>query len=109
MNYESNDAASDRITLLTVLSFWPPRTWNSLFERARYQLAKLKKLSETEELMLVRTSSDLQTLRARRQGGDSVVGAIYLIEGAHPLEGELEKLDMLFDEGLRIVGLTHFF
>ena len=34
---------------------------------------------------------------------------MYLIEGGHPLEGDAENLDRLFDQGLRIVGLTHFF
>ena len=38
-----------------------------------------------------------------------MVGALYLIEGAHPLEGNIENLDHLFEQGLRVVGLTHFF
>ena len=46
---------------------------------------------------------------AAREAGDNVIAALYLIEGAHPLEGELSKLDALYDRGLRIVGLTHFF
>jgi microsomal dipeptidase-like Zn-dependent dipeptidase len=45
----------------------------------------------------------------RREAGEAIIGALYLIEGAHPLEGDLSKLDDLFDRGLRIVGLTHFF
>ncbi len=36
LNYEKNDAASDNITRLAIASFWPPRTWNSLYERAVY-------------------------------------------------------------------------
>lgn len=38
-----------------------------------------------------------------------MIAGIYLIEGAHPLEGELDNLNRLFDSGLRITGLTHFF
>ena len=34
---------------------------------------------------------------------------MYLIEGAHPLEGELDNLDRLHSKGLHFVGLTHFF
>ena len=34
---------------------------------------------------------------------------MYLIEGAHPLEGDIDKLDRLRDKGLHFVGLTHFF
>ncbi len=45
----------------------------------------------------------------QRQRGDRAIGALYLIEGAHPLEGDVANLDRLFDLGLPIVGLTHFF
>ena len=34
---------------------------------------------------------------------------MYLIEGAHPLEGDLDNLDSLQAQGLQFVGLTHFF
>jgi len=34
---------------------------------------------------------------------------MYLIEGAHPLEGQLENLDRLHSKGLHFVGITHFF
>ena len=32
-----------------------------------------------------------------------------LAEIAHPLEGDIANLDRLFEQGLRIAGLTHFF
>jgi microsomal dipeptidase-like Zn-dependent dipeptidase len=108
-NYELNEAGSDRITLLAVTSFWPVRTWSSLYERAQYQLDKLHELSGSRGLTLVTSSAGLQELVARRARGERVIGAVYLIEGAHPLEGELANLDRLFGRGLRIVGLTHFF
>ena len=108
-NYDENDADTDQITSLVVAQFWPPRTWGSLFERAVYQLEKLKALAATGELKLVTSQQEMRALvEARGQGGD-VVGAVYLIEGAHPLEGDIDNLDRLFDQGLRIVGLTHFF
>ena len=34
---------------------------------------------------------------------------MYLIEGAHPLEGDVDNLDRLQAQGLQFVGLTHFF
>ena len=108
-NYERNEAGSDNITLLAVASFWPPRTWTSLYERAAYQLDKLGTLDRDSELRLLRTQSDLLDLLAERERGEPGIGAVYLIEGAHPLEGDLANLDRLFDAGLRIVGLTHFF
>ena len=108
-NYDENNADTDQITPLVVAQFWPPRTWGSLFERAVYQLEKLKALAATGELQLITSTQEMRALvEARGQGGD-VVGAVYLIEGAHPLEGDIDNLDRLFDQGLRIVGLTHFF
>lgn len=109
LNYDRNDAESDNITLLAVASFWPPRTWNSIYERAAYQLEKLQALTEKSSLILLKTKQDMHELVALRAHGELEIGAVYLIEGAHPLEGKLENLDALFEQGLRIMGLTHFF
>lgn len=108
-NYERNAADTDRITRLAVLSFWPGRTWTSLYERARYQLEKLERLARRSDLVLITDKASLERLIERRAAGERTVGAVYLIEGAHPLEGNLDNLDRLYDQGLRIVGLTHFF
>ena len=108
-NYDENEADTDQITPLSVAQFWPPRTWNSLFERAVYQLDKLKALARSDDLALVTSRQELMALIEAREGGSDLVGGIYLIEGAHPLEGDVDNLDRLFDQGLRIVGLTHFF
>jgi microsomal dipeptidase-like Zn-dependent dipeptidase len=109
MNFEQNTADSDQVTLLAVASFWPPRTWTSLYERAAFQLEKLRDLAERDGLTVITNRDDMQDFVARRERGEPVVGGVYLIEGAHPLEGEVANLDRLFDQGLRIVGLTHFF
>jgi len=108
-NYESNEADSDNITLLAVASFWPVRTWGSIYERAVYQLQKLHKLDQQSELTVITSKQQMRSFVAGRENGDSAIAAIYLIEGAHPLEGKIENLDLLFDQGLRIMGLTHFF
>ncbi len=108
-NYEENTADSDQLTSLVIAQFWPPRTWGSIYERAVYQLEKLKALAARSELTLIESRADLEKLVAARAKGDSQVGAIYLIEGGHPLEGDVENLDRLYDQGLRVVGLTHFF
>ena len=109
-NYDENSAeASDRITLLATLSLWPVRTWNSIYERAVFQLEKLYAFAEQSDLTVIRTRAEMQDLIDRREQGEPVVGAIYLIEGAHPLEGDIAKLEALFAQGLRIAGLTHFF
>lgn len=108
-NYERNDANSDQITLLAVTSFWPPRTWRSIYQRAVYQLEKLHKLAAHSELAVITSKASMVDLINRRSSNERIIGGIYLIEGAHPLEGDIDNLDRLFDQGLRIVGLTHFF
>ncbi len=108
-NYARNDADSDNITLLAIASFWPISTWGSLYERAVFQLEKLHKLAGKSELVVVTTQRELRDSIAKRERGEPSIAGIYLIEGAHPLEGNLENLDRLFDQGLRVAGLTHFF
>lgn len=108
-NYESNTADSDTITWLAVASFWPIRTWGNVYERAAYQLEKLHSIARSGELTVIGSKQDLEAFIARRERGDKLLAGVYLIEGAHPLESELNRLDALFDQGLRIVGLTHFF
>jgi membrane dipeptidase len=110
-NYASNTGGSDNVTVLAVVQGWPLSTWNSLFARADYQLKKLHALVDQnpEEMVFVRNQEDFQDLLQRRSKDPRVVGAMYLIEGAHPLEGDLDNLDRLQEEGLHFVGLTHFF
>ena len=110
-NYESNEAGTDTITSLAIVSGWPSSTWGSLFARAQYQLDKLHDLVDANkpEVIFIRRKADLEQLLSARQSDPDVVGAMYLIEGAHPLEGDVNNLDILQAQGLQFVGLTHFF
>ncbi len=110
-NYEKNTGETDNITLLAMVQLWPVRTWSSLYERARYQLAKLHRFADGSQggLTVIRSAGDMKRFLARRAAGEKTVAGLYLIEGAHPLEGDVENLDRLFAQGLRIAGLTHFF
>ena len=110
-NYESNEAGTDTITSLAIVSGWPSSTWGSLFARAQYQLDKLHDLVDANKpkVIFIRRKADLEKLLSVRQSDPDVVGAMYLIEGAHPLEGDVNNLDILQAQGLQFVGLTHFF
>lgn len=105
-NYEENSGDSDQITLVAVLQRWPIRTWTSIYERAAYQAQRLQKLERENAgyFQFVRSADDLRAALANNR-----LAGLFLIEGAHPLEGEIANLDRLYDEGLRIVGLQHFF
>ncbi|UTW09028.1 dipeptidase [Pseudomonas benzenivorans] len=111
LNYESNGADSDNITLLAMAQRWPKATWDSLLQRALYQAGKLQQAAADSHgrLVLIRSRGDLAAfIRAWHQDPQRVA-ALLATEGLHPLEGRLENLDRLYDAGFRIAGLTHFF
>ncbi len=111
-NYEQNSAeAFDNITLLAVGQLWPPRTWQSLLQRAVYQAEKLQGFADKapDSLRIIKSRADLDAVLSDRAKGARTVGGILGIEGAHPLEGRLENLDTLEAAGYRLVGLQHFF
>jgi membrane dipeptidase len=58
---------------------------------------------EPGALRLVRTAAELDA--AQRDGA---VGALLGIEGAHALEGDLDKLEAYARRGVRYLGLLHF-
>jgi len=105
LNFGENSAdAPDDITTLAIAQLWPLRSWGSIYERAAYQAQRLQKLEaeEANDLVIVRTAADMQI-------DDGRMLTVLLTEGAHPLEGKLENIARLKDEGYRIMGLQHFF
>lgn len=111
LNYESNGADTDDITLLVMAQRWPRATWKSLLERALYQGKKLEEAAAGSQgkLTLVRSRSDFANYVAAWEKDPNRVAAILATEGLHPLEGKLENVDRMYDAGFRIMGLTHFF
>ncbi|MBD9655112.1 dipeptidase [Pseudomonas sp. PDM12] len=111
LNYESNGADSDTITLLAMAQRWPRATWNSLLQRALYQAGKLHEAAAGSEgrLIQIRTRKDLVDFLQAWNQDPRRVATLLASEGLHPLEGQLENLDRLYDAGFRMAGLTHFF
>lgn len=111
MNFDRNAADSDNITLLVMAQRWPIRTWTSLLERALYQSERLHlaAAASTGAIRIVRTRSDLAEVLKTQSSQSGRLAAVLATEGLHPLEGQLENVDRLYDAGFRITGLTHFF
>jgi len=111
LNYEENTGDSDQITGAVILQRWPIRTWGSLYERARYQAQRLDKAARRSDgaLVFLRTRSDLDAVLAARTNGTTVTGGLMATEGSHALDGALENIQNLYDEGFRMMGLHHFF
>ncbi len=111
LNYEENTGDSDRITQLAMVQRWPVKTWNSLYQRALYQASRLHR-AEAESagaLRIVRTAADFADVLTARANGEDVTAALLATEGAHPLEGDLSKVQTLYDADYRMMGLHHFF
>ena len=105
LNFDGNDAdAPDDITRLAQVQLWPLRTWGSIYERAAYQAQRLQKIEKRSKnnLVIARKKSDLNQ-------PDGTLITVLLTEGSHPLEGKLENIERLYDEGYRAMGLQHFF
>lgn len=111
-NYEENSTETlDNITLLALVEMWPPRTWNSLAERALYQVGRLARFEEKSDgrLKIIRSRADLDAVLEARARGEDVVAGIFGIEGGHALDADLANFDRLEAAGMRLVGLHHFF
>lgn len=101
-NYEANGADTDNITMLAIAQLQPPRTWDSLLQRSLWHAERMQR---AKGYRLVQTVRDLDALLADR----TATGALLSIEGLQNLEGKLGNVDVLFDAGYRMAGLTHFF
>lgn len=110
-NYDSNSADGDNITGLVIGQFQPMRTWNSLVERSLYHAEKLDRaVAESDgRLISLQRAADMDGRLSQRNAKREGVGALFSAEGLHSLEGDIANLDRLYDAGMRMAGLTHFF
>lgn len=110
-NYDRNPGDTDRITPLVIAQRWPVRTWTSLKERALYQAEKLQEAAARSNgrLVVIRTQGDLDAYASRRARDPDAVAALLAMEGLHPLEGDFANVDVFYNAGYRMLGLTHFF
>jgi membrane dipeptidase len=110
-NYDKNTGDSDRITGAAILQLWPIRTWSSLYERARYQAQRLNKSAQKSDgaLVFIKNQADIYAVLDARAKGATVTGGLMATEGSHALDGSLENIQNLYDEGFRMMGLHHFF
>lgn len=111
LNIERNDDSTDDIFLLAIAQRWPLKTWFSLKERALYQADRLSGMAFRSDgkFVLIRSKRDLRIFLERRKQEPGIVAGLLATEGAHPLEGDPDNVDQLFDAGYRMISFTHFF
>jgi microsomal dipeptidase-like Zn-dependent dipeptidase len=103
LNYDRNTGDTDNITPLVIAQRWPLKTWTSLAERALH-------IARRAEGAARRSAGSIRVARAKRDLAlDNPLTIVLATEGAHPLEGNIENLDRLYDAGYRVLGLHHFF
>tara|TARA_R110002049_G_scaffold902_1_gene6539 strand:+ start:5039 stop:6202 length:1164 start_codon:yes stop_codon:yes gene_type:complete len=111
-NFKHNSAdAFDQITMLNFVQGRFPDKWFSLYERAVYQARALQDYTKKFDgkFLLVKSRQDLKHLIDLRKEDPKVIGGFLGIEGAHCLEGNLDNVQNLYYEGIRMMAPTHFF
>ena len=112
LNFERNPAdARDNMTLMAIGQLQPYPTWGSLFERSRWHASRLQRAANEapDALRAIRTPGDIDTLIGERNITGRPIGGLFSVEGLHNLEGREENLQRLYDDGMRMAGITHFF
>ena len=110
-NYDSNSDKTDNITILAISQLQPFRTWFSLLERQLYHAQKLDEAVQASggKMLSVSTPGHMERLLGARERRDKPVGVLFSAEGLHTLEDKRENLQKLYDAGMRMAGLVHFF
>lgn len=101
----------DQIGLLSLVELWPPQTWFSPRERVLHQTKKLEHATKNSQgrFVLIKSSEDLEDFLRRRKKDRTAMAGFLGIEGAHALEGDINNLDLFFDNGVRMMSPSHFF
>ena len=110
-NYDSNSAETDNITLLSISQLQPIRTWTSLLERQLWHAAKLNRAVSASDgdMTMISAAGHIDDLALARSKIKKPIGVMFSAEGLQTLEGKRENLDKLYDAGMRMAGLVHFF
>lgn len=106
-----SDSAPDVASLLALVQFRSDDYRHSLLIRALEQAKELHDLEErdSDRFAVIETSNDLEKYIDRRKANPRMSAGFLGLEGAHALEGNLDKVDVLFEAGYRMMALTHFF
>lgn len=111
LNVEKNEAGGLEMLTLAGIVQLSPTAWLGPTGRSLHHAERLRDFAQAsnDELVLIETRADLAQLQAARAAGGNATGGMLALEGAHALEGKPENLQVLFDAGYRMIGLTHFF
>lgn len=110
-NYHRTLPLFDVLPLVAAASHWPRRAWFDPYQRALVLSRKLHAEARASrgQLRLVTSRDEMDALLRAQAAGDSVVGAVLLLEGLHAIDGDVARVDSLFAAGYRVFGIAHMF
>ena len=111
LNIENNERPGLDALTIAGLAQLSPVAFQGPTGRARYRAGQLRDYAKASDgqLFLIENRADLDRLLAARAEGGEIIGALLSIEGAHAMKAKPANLQVLFDAGYRMIGLTHFF
>jgi membrane dipeptidase len=111
INIESNSAETDQVALLSFVQLRPPSSWFSIKARALNQIGQLHGFAAESDgqFRVVKSKSDLEKFVSDRKMNSRITAGMIGLEGAHCLENDLNNLNEFYEQGVRYIGLAHFF
>ncbi len=107
-NFDKNTGESDNITALYLAQGRPT---NSLTKRTIYQCESLFEFAEDSDgkFRVITSGSEFKNYLSDRKKNKNITAGFLGVEGAHALDGKIENIQVLFDNGVRMMAPTHFF
>lgn len=111
INIEKNDGNSDQIALLSFAQLRPVSNWFSIKARALNQCQTLHDFAKESngQLRVITSRNELQQFITDRKTNPKLTSGMLGLEGAQPLEGNLNNLQDFYNIGVRYIGLAHFY
>ncbi len=111
LNFDQNSGDSDQLTIPFILQGRPINSWFSLPQRVIAQSQGLERFSQDSngKLIVIKNQQGFKHYIESRKNNKNMTAAFLGIEGAQALEGKLSNLDLVYQAGVRMIGLTHFF
>jgi microsomal dipeptidase-like Zn-dependent dipeptidase len=111
INIEQNDDKTDNISLLSFAQLQPMNTWFDLTKRAINQCRQLYNYANKSDgsFRVLTSKKELQQFITDRKTNHNISSGMLGVEGAHCLNNNISNVYKLYQEGVRYIGLTHFF
>lgn len=105
------DMDSNKEPKINLIGFvFPKLLFKNPYEIAIYQINKLHLAEKNDrKFHIIKSNKDLRDLITLRKKNKDHIGGILCIEGIHCIADSIKRIDDLYNRGIRIVGLAHFF